>query len=492
MKLYNRFKKNIKYFSLVLGVSLVSCSDDYLDVGAYGTPVLSNFYQTETDAEQGLIAAYSPLREMYGTENFLASTSNDLLFGDIGTDDILKGGARSNDGPQLFDKEIFNMTTSNTAIEAVWKVCYKGILYANLVLDKVPDIEFTDADYQKQILAEARFLRAYYYFDLVNSFGGVPLVDKPLETGEYVVPRSTQEEIYTFIEDDLKVAIEDLPSRFDQGTAYLGHADKGAALGMMMRVSLYQNKMGQVKTYGDQLLAMPYVLQDYSTLFNNVGEWNSGSVFEINFSSNANKLGTLMPRMMTPRSIGGIGFGQIKQELIDAYEPNDPRLEASFYQLADGGYGTTWYNRKYAWAPYSDYEIPTTGGFGNSANNVRVLRLADVYLMYAEAVYSTDPTTAIEYVNKVRKRARESGGSTVGIPADLPTTLTGDDLRDAIYKERRLELAGEGFRYHDLIRTGRAEAVLGSSGFVTNKYEIMPIPLSQVLLSQGVLTQNNY
>ncbi|NJB82152.1 RagB/SusD family nutrient uptake outer membrane protein [Wenyingzhuangia aestuarii] len=491
MKLYSKLIKTIKYSSIVLLAGLTSCNDDYLEVGAYGTPLLENFYETPTDAEQGLNAAYSPMREMYGVENFLASNSNDFLFGDIGTDDILKGGARVNDGPQLFEKETYTLQTSNNSIRAVWDVSYKGVLYANLVLQKVPPITFDDPDQKKQILAEARFLRAYYYFDLVNSFGGVPLIDEPLEPGKYAVPRATEAAIYTFIEDDLKIAIQDLPSRFTKGAEYLGHADKGAALGLMMRVSLYQNKMSQVQTYGEQFLLLPgYELEaDFGTIFNPEGEWGTGSVFEINYASNTSKLGSRLTHMMTPRSKGGIGFGQIKEDLRNEFEPNDPRHDASFYNVT-GGYGTEWFNRKYSWDPYSNYSKPNVGGAGNSDTNIRVLRLADVYLMYAEAIYDTDPATAVEYVNKVRTRARGTALPTV-VP-DLPLTLSGQPLLDAIYHERRVELAGEGLRYHDLIRTGRAAAILGGQGYQSNKNEIMPIPFNQVQLSQGVLTQNNY
>ncbi|MCW2118824.1 RagB/SusD family nutrient uptake outer membrane protein [Flavobacterium sp. 7A] len=489
MKLYNIFKRNVKLSSVILILVSASCDKDYLDVGVYGTPEVANFYKTAVDAEQGITGAYSPMREQFGRENFLASTACNLLFGDIGTDDLLKGGARTNDGPQLFEKENYSLTTSNQACEAIWKVNFKGVFYTNLVLNKVPDIVFTDAVRKKEILAEAHFLRAYYYYYLVTTFGGVPLIDTVLKEGDYNIPRATKETIYTFIESDLKAAILDLPSRFTKPATYLGHADKGAALGLMMRVSLYQNKMDQVKTYGDQLFALPYVLTDYATIFRQEGEWNSGSVLEINMSSNSNFLGTWISSMMTPRTKGGIGFGQIQPNLRSEFEINDPRITASFYNVA-GGYGTEWYNKKYSWAPYSNYSKPTTGGNGNSANNIRLIRLADAYLMYAEAIYKDDAPTAVIYVNKVRKRAR--GTQPITVVPDLIPTLNGDALRDAIYHERRVELAGEGLRFQDLIRTGRAKAVLGPLGFVENKNEIMPIPYSQVQLSQGVLLQNNY
>lgn len=503
MKIYNKIRKNIKLFTVVLTVGLTSCSDDYLDVGTYGEPLVDNFYKTPEDAEQGMISVYSAMNEMYGKKNFWGVMGTDIIFGDIGTDDFIKGGNRVNDNIPLDQKKIYQIPTSNIAIEQVWAVNYKGIYYANLVLEKVPAITFEDETRKDEILAEAHFLRAYFYFDLVNSFGGVPIVDRVIEYTEANIPRATEEETYAFIEEDLKVAIDELPSRFSKGDDYLGRADKGAALGLMMRVSLYQNKLEQVKEYGDELFKLPYTLApDFNSVFKQTGEWGSGSIFEINYSSNTSILGTGITQRIAPRSKKGGGFMQAKRNLRDAYIVNivgtdtirEPRYEASFYNPNDkpGVYGTGWYIRKYSWEPYSDYASPTIGGTSNSANNIRVVRLADAYLMYAEAVYESDPATAIEYVNKVRKRARESGDVGNLFPEDLSSGLTGNDLRDAIYNERRLELAGEGYRYHDLIRTNRTSSVLEPLGFVIGKHEVMPIPYSQMQLSKGVLIQNNY
>lgn len=491
MYTYNIIKKSITYSSLVLVASLTACSKDYLDIESFGTPEVENFYQNPADAEQALNAAYSPMREIYGKENFWAVMGTDIIQGDIGTDDFIKGGNRLNDNLPLFEKESYALSTTNVAIEQTWQTNYKGILYANLILNKVVDIAFDDANRKKEILAEAHFLRAYYYFDLVNSFGGVPLIDKLQTAAEYDIPRATEQETYTFIENDLKAAIVDLPSRFTKTTAYLGHADKGAALGLMMRVSLYQNKMDQVKTYGEQLFTLPYALQNYATIFQVEGEWSPESIYEINFATNASILGTGITQRISPRSKKGGGFMQATDDLLNEFEANDPRKAATFYKLNEpAAYGTGWYIRKYSWAPYSNYASPTIGGTTNSANNIRVMRLSDAYLMYAEAIYKTDAPTAVAYVNKVRKRARGTAASTV-VP-DLALTLSGDPLRDAIYHERRVELAGEGYRYHDLIRTGRIQSVLVPRGFIVGKHEVMPIPYSQVTLSKGILLQNNY
>ncbi|AWG21672.1 RagB/SusD family nutrient uptake outer membrane protein [Flavobacterium faecale] len=488
MNLYTIIIKNSRYCCIAAVALLASCSNE-LEGKVYGTPVLENFYQNPADAEQGLNAAYNPMREMYGKENFWAGMSCDITFGDVGTDDFLKGGISVVDNLPLYQKESYNIPTSNIAVSRIWQINYKGILYCNLILSKVPDITFTDATRKAEILAEAHFMRAYYYFDLVNSFGGVPIIDKVLEQGEYNVPRSTEQDSYTFIENDLKAAITDLPSRLDKPQSYQGHADKGAALGLMMRVSIYQNKMDQVKTYGDQLFALAFTLYPtYSSLFQTEGEWNSGSLFEINYTTNTSLLGTSIPQFISPISKKGYACMQAKPELISEFEANDPRLTATLYQTPVT-YGTGWFIRKYAWAPFSNYPTPTVGGNNNSSNNIRVIRLADAYLMYAEAVYNTNPADAIKYVNLVRARAR--GTNTAILPA-LPATLSGTPLLNAIYHERRVELAGEGFRYHDLVRTNRAQTILGPLGFIKGTHEIMPLPYSEITLSNGILKQNNY
>lgn len=491
MKTYINIIRTLKYFFWIsiLTSAFFSCEDD-LETQSFGQPVVEDFYKTPEQAEQALTAAYSPMNELAGS-NFWGTMGLDVIFGEIGTDDFIKGGRTVENNAPLFQKDNWAVTTTNAVLEPLWNINYKGILFSNLVLENVPYIDFEDESRKREILAEAHFLRAFYYFDLVNSFGGVPIIDRPLDIGEYNVPRSSKEECYTFIEDDLKAAIADLPSRFDRDASYLGRADKGAALGMMMRVSIFQNKMTQVETYGNQLFTLGHTLTpDYSTIFQPEGEWNSGSLFEINFSSDASVLGTGVPKRVNPISNRAGGFVNAREDLRNEYEENDPRFDATLY-FASQDYGTEWFVRKYAWEPYSNYPRPSIGGDNNSANNIRVIRLADAYLMYAEAIYDSKPGIAVEYVNKVRTRARGTQPPTV-VP-NLPSSLSGQALLDAIYHERRVELAGEGLRFHDLVRTGRAENRLSKYGFDINTHVVLPIPATQITLSEGILTQNpNY
>ncbi|TPN84403.1 RagB/SusD family nutrient uptake outer membrane protein [Aquimarina algicola] len=487
MTTLNKNIKRVKYYLCVILVVFASSCDDELEPQNFGEPVSEDFYTTPQQAEQALISVYSSLRVLYGS-NFWGTMGTDIIFGEIGTDDFIKGGRTASNNAPLLERETYAYTTSSPIFEELWSLNYEGILFANLVLTNVPNIEFEDTDRQQEILAEASFLRALYYFDLVNSFGGVPLVTKPLEISDFNQPRASSEAIYKLIESDLQFAIDNLPSRFDRGVDFQGRADKGAALALMMRVLLYQNKNDQIRSFGDQLFALNYSLTpDYSTIFQPEGEWNSGSIFEVNFVTDANILGTGIPRRVNPNNNRGGGFVQATEDLRNEYEPNDPRLDATLF-FNDSPFGTDWYVRKYAWEPFTNYPKPDIGGNNNSANNIRLIRLADAYLMYAEAIHATDPTMAIEFVNKVRRRARGTEANTV-LP-DLSPSLNGQNLLEAIWHERRVELAGEGFRFHDLIRTNRAESILTPLGFVKGTNEVVPLPATQVTLSKGVLEQN--
>lgn len=484
--------KNI--IALMLGFAVIGCKQ-YLDVEPIGQIPSSNFYQTQTDAKQALIATYSPVREMISNENFARAQINDVIWADVGTDDIFKGGGSSSDGPQLIQKESYQITSSNPVVQNKWSVNYKGIQFCNIIFQRVPSIPFADTLLKRRYLAEARFLRAFYYFDLLKNFGGVPIVDAVYDNeSDYNKKRSTKDEVYAFIESDLAKAINDLPSRFDAAypKADIGSADKGAALGLRIKVAAFRNKMAEVKTYSEQLFTITgYKLTpNFGDIFQPAGEWNSESIFEINAGSFSDNRGSLMARFVSARSpAAGVGFDQISNDLRNEFEANDPRQAASFYTVTQPNYGTNWYNRKYSFTPYSLYSKANVGAaVANGPQNLRVIRLADIYLLYAESVYVTAPLVAIDYVNRVRRRARGMAG--VSVVPDLASILTGQALLNAIYHERRVELAGEGHRFFDLIRTSRAAKVLASFGFKEGVNELLPLPALELSLSQGVLQQN--
>ncbi|PWJ58019.1 putative outer membrane starch-binding protein [Dyadobacter jejuensis] len=490
MKVNQKYSRII-WKSWLLGatfLTMVAC-EEKLDLTPYGQPVEQTFYKTEQDAIQAINAAYYPLREIG------QGWRNDLVVGDIGTDDAIKGGVNVEDNGGLLEKETYRLTSANATLALRWKANYQGIYYANIVLDKVPSIDMSE-DLKKRILGEAHFLRAFYHFDLVKLYGGVPLGDKILPIdGKFA--KASKEEIYAFVEAEFNLAKENLPLKSKNVGVNKGRADKGAAIGMMVRVSAYLNKMDKVRQYAEELFALnEYSLDpDFGAIYQPTGEWGPGSIFEINYypSNDPGWLqgqGNLTATAAGPRTIGGWGFGQLKQDLLDEFETGDPRKEASTYLVGGQAYGTGIFNRKYSYTPYSKYEYAKVGSIPtNGPHNYRILRLADVYLMYAEAQYALgNETVAREYVNKVRTRAR--GDQPASVLPNLAASVSGQDLIDAIYHERRVELAGEGLRYWDLIRTGRAEKVLGPLGFKKGLNEVFPLPIADIILSDGVLVQN--
>ncbi|WP_025761194.1 RagB/SusD family nutrient uptake outer membrane protein [Dyadobacter tibetensis] len=474
---------------VLLFLGTFSCSDK-LELTPYGEPVEQTFYKTEQDAIQAINAAYYPLRELG------QGWRNDLVVGDVGTDDAIKGGVNVEDNGGLLEKETYQLTSANATLAMRWKANYQGIYYANIVLEKIPGINMSE-ELKKRILGEAHFLRAFYHFDLVKLYGGVPIGDRTLPIdGKF--SRASREEVYAFVEKDFNSAMDLLPLKSKNTGVNVGRADKGAAIGMMVRVSAYQNKMEKVVQYANALFALgEYRLaDDFGSIYQPTGEWGVGSIFEINYypSNDPGWLqgqGNLTATAAGPRTIGGWGFGQFKQNLVDEFEEGDPRKEASIYLVGGQAYGTGIFNRKYSYTPYSKYDYAKVGSVPtNGPHNYRVLRLADVYLMYAEANYALgNESVAREYVNKVRTRAR--GNQPASVLPDIKSTVTGQALLDAIYHERRVELAGEGLRYWDLIRTGRAEKILGPLGFKKGVNEVLPLPISDIILSDGALVQNN-
>lgn len=344
------------------------------------------------------------------------------------------------------------------------------------------------------MVGEAKFLRAYYYYDLVKRFGGVPLASEPLLADQFDLTRASASEVYELIESDLKSAAELLPTKSEYASSELGRATKGAALAMLVKVLASQASIGylgqdfysaskwaEAKTYAEQLFASTeYDLYtgDYRNIFTEAGENGIGSIFEVQFYASPagaedgayTNNGNFTTFLGMPWFGAGEPYGRYSTtyDLFLAFEEGDPRREASVINILE-----------YAkvWTPdiLTDAVVGSRTGFANYKNtlskerydalgsgkvspvNERIIRLSDIYLLYAEACFETGNTaTATEYINRVRTRARGAGT----IPADL-ATVTIDD----IYKERRVELSNEGHRWHDLIRTGRLESVLKTKGY---------------------------
>ncbi len=493
-------------FTCISLLFLVSCEDELDKLPVLGE-LESNFYQTETDAINAIAAAYDPLQYNYTNSVYHFR----WFFGDFPSDDAIKGGSGVTDQPQLEEISTFFATPNNIHLNADWTAKYMGIYRCNLVLERVPDIEADeiDAALKARILAEARFLRAYYYFELVTMYGGVPLVEVLLSPNEYNQPRATAQEIWDFIEQNLLAAIPDLPLRSEYGADDLGRATKGTAQSLLVRSYVYQSKWSEAQEMAENVVnSGEYSLDaNYQDIFIKSGENGPGSIFEIQrtplgggYWGNVNGAneGNLANVYQLPRGqFGGWGFNIPQQDFVDAFEPEDPRLKASVFMVGDTlgdrgiftkaatGFDHDYYSKKYFVNRSEHEEINIGDPSMNGESNDRIIRYADVLLMHAEAAYHNGQEGAAQAsLNMVRARARRGAS-----PFVLPDVYVGgQELLDAIYRERRVELGLEGIRFFDLVRQGRAGEVL--EGFIVGKHEVFPIPQQQIDLSNGTLIQN--
>ncbi|WP_234571436.1 RagB/SusD family nutrient uptake outer membrane protein [Rhodohalobacter sp. 614A] len=476
-------------------VAFAGC-EDFLSVSPQGELTQEAFPTTPEDALQATNAVYSTVRSWH-------YHSGGFPILDFMSDDGHKG-SNPNDGANTqgpYDN--FTHTPTQDGLDRWWNALYEGIKRANVVLEKVEPIQM-DQQLKSRYLAEASFLRGLYYFDLVRAWGGVPLVTS-LEV-PFEVQRSSAAEIYDLVEQDLLFAIDNLPPKSAYGANDLGRVTRGAAQALLAKVYLFQQDFEGAEQYAMEVInSGEYGLEpDFYDANGPGGEHGIESVFEIGAvatsgtDNGGNQYANTQGVRGTPNR--GWGFNRPSVDLREAFGPNDPRRDATIIELGeviDGveilGDGTTpdemtdengilqieSYNQK-VWIPGTS----TNTQFGH---NRRLIRYADVLLMAAEALNENNkPGQALTYLNQVRERARQGNAS---ILPDI-TETNKDALRDLIIKERRLELALEGHRFWDLVRTGKAPEVLGPYGFVEGKHEVLPIPQSEIDLSQGTLTQN--
>lgn len=474
-------------------LSFTAC-EDFLSVSPQSELTQEAFPTTEEDALQATNAVYSTLRDWH-------YHSGGFPILDIMSDDTHKG-SNPNDGANTIGPyDDFSHSPTQDGLDRWWNALYQGIRRANIVLERVEPIEM-DQQVKSRYLGEAGFLRALYYFDLVRAFGGVPLVTEV--EADIEIPKSSANEIYERIEQDLLFAIDNLPPKSDYTTNDLGRATSDAAKALLAKVYLFRQDFVNAEQYALEVIQSgEYDLEpDFLDANGPDGEHGVESVFEIGAVSTAGSGGNQYANTQGVRGTPnrGWGFNRPSVDLRNAFGDDDPRREATIIELGDiidgieiAGDSSTpdeyvddngilqieSYNRK-VW-------IPGTSTDTQFGHNRRLIRYSDVLLMAAEALNENDnPDEALTYLNLVRERARQGDDS---ILPDI-TETNKDALRDLIIEERRLELAMEGHRFWDLVRTGKAEQVLEPYNFISGKHELLPIPQSEIDLAQGVLTQN--
>jgi starch-binding outer membrane protein, SusD/RagB family len=506
--------RNYKLYFLIALVAILGIScDSFLDQKPKVGVTDENYYDSDIAALTGLYGAYDPLQwqQVDGT-----TWSMRWVYGDIVSDDAEKGGSDPTDQAGWFDAENFQANSGTKVFQNEWKKNYVGIYRANLIIEKVKgNPKVTDAT-QKAVIAEASFLRAFYYFDLVKMFGGVPLVLKTLAPSEFQQARATKEQVYAQIEADLKAAIPDLKKKSEQSASQYGRATSGAAKAYLVKAYIYQEKWTNAEPLALEVInSGEYSIagESYANIFKQAGEHGPGSIFEINFSGTTNDdwggnavsaaddgEGNVTNQMQRARGMGnGWGFNIPTDDFVNSFEPNDPRLTASIFRIGEAygdrgilttagtGFPYQYYPKKYF--INKSEEAPTVQEL-NGPSNERDFRFSDILLFHAEAAaHNGNEAGAKTSINAVRARAR------VGAPGGtLPdVTATGTALMDAIYRERRAELGLEGHRFYDLVRTGRVGAVMRASGktkFQDGKHELFPIPNTEITLSGNKITQN--
>jgi len=503
-------KKNSQYILLlVAGMTVLgACKKSFLEVEPRGgTALESGYYKSAAEVFNGLIAVYDPLGSQTG-----GTYSNKVGLLNAASDDAGVGGGSASDQPVWTAWDNFTVNPGQGPQGDLWGRNYTGIYRANLLLGKLDGVADLTPDLKGRYAAETKFLRAYYYFDLVRLFRNVPLVTTPIPTADiYNVMQAKPEDVYAQIEKDLTEAIAEvnLSATVPAGSEG-GRVTKGAAKALLGKVYLYEKKWAEAASQLAEVNGTPgstsafgyRLLSNFGDIFKPTNKFNSESIFEILHTSVARQdwgswgafEGNIMVQMVGPRNyngpiyVTGWGFNPLTMDLVNAIkgDPRYPYTVANIDSIVNAepgrsyekGYQNTGYFIE-KFAPKQEYRS-SLGGLAdlNYPYDYIEIRLADTYLMEAEALVQSGGGggRAQQLLDAVRAR--------VGL-GSVPATL------ENIYKERRLELATEGHRFFDLVRTGQAAAVLGPVGFTANKNEVLPIPLSE--LNNTKLVQNpNY
>ncbi|TXE07213.1 RagB/SusD family nutrient uptake outer membrane protein [Seonamhaeicola algicola] len=463
----------------VVGVVNINCSEDVLDQVNPNKLSPDTFWQSQGDAEKGIIGAYSPFTHIWYYTRF------EIFISDY-RDDVVNGFNTS----ERTAVGYFSGTSDSNATRWCWQAMYQGVARANEVLKYVPDIDDPEFSQQEKdnILGEAYFIRAFNYFNLLNNWRNIPLITKPTsEVDLFTVTQADPADVWAQIESDLQMAQTMLPDSWSADQ--LGRATSGAATGYLGKVYLYQNKYAEAKVEFAKIMDGRYqLMDDYAHNFTEEFENNAESVFEIQLvadglggwgadAPNRGKGAAYQPDLAPAGYTGQDGM-RINQWALDLFLDEqtvngeiDPRTYTTFFWNTEETTtyeGKTLRSRTYLNTPYSSAYSPTAteiyankfldwefnnhsgsqdGGWHGSGNNLRLMRYADVLLMYAEADLMDDNNLSadgLEAINAVRRRA------------DMPefTSVTMQDIED----ERVKELSLERSRYFDLLRWGKVKS----------------------------------
>ncbi|MEO0470741.1 MAG: RagB/SusD family nutrient uptake outer membrane protein [Bacteroidota bacterium] len=472
-----------------------SCSESFLETTDRNNINSESFYSNAEEMIQAVNATYGGLQNqgLYQRSVFfmLDFSANE-------------GAATQN--TQQDPQQLLDYTWGNTNVHIVqfWRDNYLTIGRANTVLDQLPGVENIDAAIAARIEGEAKFLRGLAYLNLVQNFGGVPLRLSENEDSKVLAnfPASNADEVYAQVESDLTFAKNNLPQASAYDPSDRGRATAGAAQALLGRALVYQEKWSQAETElravvnsGEYELIS---LDDLILQFNGQAELSAESLFEVQFENGQGEGGAPWAvdvntgwggnteGTFRPKEYGVPSFYNCRaaQSLIDAFEPNDPRLNAFFYSDGSDLRGTPYDFATFSYGvrKYADETPGAAAPLDDGFVNAVVIRYAEVLLLLAEALHNQgNDADAVGFINEVRRRA-DPGGT---ILADREAS---GDVRQFIIDERQVELCFELHRRIDVVRWGLGSDVFGSK-FITGRHELFPIP-QQELDTNTEMTQN--
>ncbi len=464
--------KNLKYFLVLFGMVLFGCGKDFLEKTPISNMNEVDFYKSEKDLTTGMWSAYNSLYKLYGPESLPS------FFGELMSDNAYS----DNTAGTVQDYEAFEnhtMNPNNGLVLGYWNNYYTALFVVNNIIAKSEGIDFAS---KNALIAEARFLRALFYFDMVRAWGDVPLVTAPVGISDaYKQGRTPVVEVYAKIIEDLNFAVSNLPLKASK--RFPGAPCQEAANALLGKVYLTKGDKSKaaetlLKVYGK------FSLVPYAALWDKTKKNGAESIFEIQYKGGKANPYSLYWAMFSPLdnrivTAWGAGMNQVTTDLWNAYESGDPRRDLSIqdgYKTAAGVKVDVKFPIK-----WKDPTAEIDGLREAADNNFMVLRYADVLLMLTEA------TGDAKYMNEVRTR--------VGLPlygaAGYPSKYSTVDL--ACEHERQIELALEFQRWFDLIRTGRAITAIKNCSkniSMTANQILLPIPLDVITQNPNVITQN--
>ncbi len=543
------FKLIYKALLLVSILLIISCGEDFITKEPLALESTNTFYDTEDNAIAAVTAIYSVMRAE------ASYSRNYWVFGDVASDDAEAGGESGGDQPNIQRIGRFAHDADNAVCLEFWNALYQGIYRANVVIEKVGESVMENTTLRDRLVGEALFLRAKFHFDLMMVFGGVPVIDHVLGPSEMYQVRGTIAEVFALIESDLIDAATKLPNRYTDPLDN-GRPNKGAAQALLAKAYVFQSSYNEIddpngiyegladrwedaRTTAETVISNSALYgfgldPDWENIWRVAGENSTEHIFKINGANileydgagisdgepgwnagvgiNGNVYQTCRNYInasgVSTYSSMGWGFNCPTQDLYDAYDVGDPRMEwaivtgedsmelipngPKFLQDPAAGSPTGYNHKKYSPLP-SEWLEKTSEQAGPL--DPKCIRYADLLLLAAEANFKRgNVARATDLVNMVRARARVWGGGTV--PANYPA---GSVTLNQIWLERRLELANEGHRFFDLVRTGRAYTKLNGfycastgSNLIFDKgvHEYFPIPNAEITLSMNNLVQN--